>query len=77
MYSTFNTHTMFKKLIHFVIFLVSCQSINLLYYRQIPVDRLSLLRALESMNLLQHDLDTTFNTRFENKTQYWRRTKLT
>lgn len=68
---------MILKMIMFVVLMVSCQSINLLYYSQIPVDKLTLFKALLSMNQFQYDLDTTFNTRFQNRIGYYVRTKLT
>ena len=68
---------MILKMIMLVALMVSCHSINLLYYRQIPVDKLTLFKALLSMNQFQYDLDTTFNTRFHNNIGYYVRTKLT
>lgn len=38
------------------------QSVNLVYYNQIPVNRMTLFKSLLSMNRLKYDLDTTFNT---------------
>mgnify|MGYP000984435580 CR=1 FL=1 len=62
-----------------LILLIVCltQSINLLYYSQLPVSRLTLFKALLSMDYLKSSLDTTFGTKFQNKNVYYVRTMLT
>lgn len=68
---------MFKFLL--ILLSIACltQSLNLVYYSNLPVSRLTLFKALLSMSYLKSDLDSTFNTRFENKHLYYARTKLT
>jgi hypothetical protein len=68
---------MLKPLILILTVLCLSQSINLVYYEALPVSRLALLRALLSMKFLKDSLDTTFNTKLENKFSYYVRTKLT
>lgn len=68
---------MFKILILILAILCLTQSINLVYYSALPVSRLTLFKALLSMDYLKSNLDQTFNTKFENKFSYYVRTKLT
>ena len=68
---------MLKPLILILTVLCLSQSINLIYYEALPVSRLALFKALLSMKYLKSSLDQTFNTKFENKFNYYVRTKLT
>ena len=68
---------MWKKFVLLLVLIALTQSINMVYYSQIPVNTMTLFKSLLSMNKLKSDLDTTFNTSFENKMSYYVRTKLT
>jgi hypothetical protein len=68
---------MFKFLFILCSILFVSQSLNLVYYSNLPVSRLALFKALLSMSYLKNDLDRTFKNRFQNKMLYYARTKLT
>ena len=68
---------MIKKILLLLAIVCLSQSVNLVYYSQLPVSRLTLFKALLSMNYLKQNLDSTFGTQFENKYLYYVRTKLT
>jgi hypothetical protein len=53
------------------------QSINLLYLDKIPVDKLTLFKAILSLGSLQTDLDTNFGKPTQNNVQTFIRTVLT
>lgn len=66
-----------KQLFIILTILFLSQSINLIYYNELPVSRLTLFKALLSMNYLKSNLDNTFGTSSQNKVAYYIRTRLT
>lgn len=66
-----------KKIALIFILLTLASATNLVYFSQIPVDKLTLFKSLLSMNMLKSQLDSTFGTPYQNKISMYIRTALT
>ena len=66
-----------KIIVGLCILLSVTKSINLLYLDQIPVNKLTLFKAILSLSSLQYDLDTNFHKSSQNNVNTFVRTVLT
>jgi hypothetical protein len=66
-----------KRLVLVFLTFAIASAANLIYYSQIPVDRLTLFKSMLSMNMLKSQLDSTFGTPSQNKISMYIRTSLT
>ena len=66
-----------KIIVGLCILLSVTKSINLLYLDKIPVDKLTLFKAILSLGALQSDLDTNFHKSSQNNVNTFVRTVLT